>query len=68
MAVDGGSSSKVAAAIIIILPHYNTIIAHFPLLVKLFAHFLADAEQRGLSLVCVVNRLSKVNMLSSPRI
>ena len=43
--------------IIIILPHYTTIIAHFSLLVKLFAHFLADAKQRPF---CPIRRLSRL--------
>ena len=57
----GLSSSKVdAAAIIIILPHYNNIIAHFLLLVKPFAHFLADVEEWINRLVCSVHRLRRL--------
>lgn len=52
------SSSKVdAAAIIIILSHYDNIIAHFPLLVKPFAHFLADVEERPFRSVRRLRRL-----------
>lgn len=55
-------------AAIIILPHYNNIIAHFSLLVKPFAHFLADVEEWVDRPFCVVNRLNNLNMLSSPSI